>query len=209
MRLRSALGTVVLTLVLGTVAPAAHAQYPPTVGAGRVTRSDMKQCQCTQFSGDGFAPGSTVVVVDRGPDGIERPVGTTTADSKGEFKFKVCLDEKAPQGEHTLIARGSAPSGLPREVRANVRLDGSVCYRKGDEIHNPNVIDGDEDEQPDTGNNGTGNDGDGDGNGSVGPGKLPRTGAEYVIPGLLLGFTLVLTGTGLVHLTRRRRLVTG
>ena len=198
MRLRSALGAVVVALAVGAVAPTAAAQYPPTVGSGRVTRSEMKQCQCTQFSGDGFEPGSTVVVVDVGPDGVERPVGTATADSKGAFKLKVCLDENTPEGEHTLVGRGTTPSGGLREVRANVRVDGSVCFRKGDEIHDPNVIIDDEDD--DDGSVGGGRDGQG---------GLPRTGAGYVIPGLGLGFLLVVSGTGVVHLARRRRLVTG
>lgn len=197
-RLRNAIGTLVLALTMGAAVPAAHAQYPPTVGSGRVTRSEFKQCQCTQFSGEGFAPGSTVVVVDRGPDGKERRLGTAVADAQGRFKFKACLDEHAAEGEHTLIGRGEQPDGKRREVRANVRVEGSVCYRQGDEVHGPNVVGGDDDEET-----------PGGGNGGTGGVKLPRTGADYVLPGLLLGFALVAMGTAVVHLTRRRRLVTG
>ena len=200
MRLRNTIGTLVLALTLGAALPAAHAQYPPTVGSGRVTRSELKQCQCTQFSGDGFAPGTTVVVVDRGPDGVERTLGTATADERGRFRFKACLGENAAEGTHTLIGRGVNESGGPREVSATVRVAGSVCFRKGDEMH-----DVDDEEQPRDG--GTGG-GDG-GTGGAGGGGLPRTGAGYVLPGLLLGFALVVGGTVVVHLTRRRRLVTG
>lgn len=200
MRLRHLAGAALLALTVGAAVPHASAQYPPTVANGRVTRSEMKQCQCTQFSGDGFAPGTTVTVYDKGPDGIERVVGSVTTDGKGEFKLKVCFDETSSQGEHTLIGRGDQPDGGAREVRATVTVSGTVCFARGDEVHNPNAIAGVDEESPreDTGS--------GPDVGGVG---LPRTGADYVVPGLLLGFVLVLTGTGVVHLTRRRRLVTG
>lgn len=201
-------GILLLTLTLGTAVPAA-AQYPPVVGNGRVTRSEVKQCQCTQFSGDGFEPGTTITVVDRGPNGAERVVATVTADDKGGFKVKVCFDESSQEGRHTLIARGIEAGGEDaREVRATVQVEGTACFGKGDEVHNPNgEIGGEgEEEQPRGGSGGTGS-GDGSGTDVDGVG-LPRTGTDYVLPGLLLGFTLVLTGAGVVHLTRRRRLVT-
>lgn len=208
MKLGHLVGTLVLAITLGTALPAAHAQYPPTVGSGRVTRSELKQCQCTQFSGSGFEPGTAVTIVDRGPNGIERVVGTTTADAKGDFKFKVCFDEKSEQGSHTLIARGiDAETGGAREVRATVHVEDTVCFKKGDEVHNPNVIGGEDEEEP-RGNGGNGGSGGRPGTG-VGGVDLPRTGTDYVVPGLLLGFTLVVTGSGVVHLTRRRRLVAG
>ena len=214
MNLRSALGTLVLVLTLGAAVPAAQAQYPPTVGSGRVTRSELKQCQCTLFTGDGFEPGSSVLILDRGPDGIARPLGTATVDHKGEFRFKACFDENDDEGTHRLLARGTGANGAPREVSATVRVEGTICFRKGDEVHDPSEFDEDEDEE------GRGEDGDGDGDGSAGGpnvggdrggrdgvGGLPRTGADYVLPGLLLGFLLVVTGTGAVHVARRRRLV--
>ena len=214
MRLRHLAGTLLLALAVGTAAPAAHAQYPPSVGNGRVTRSEVKQCQCVQFSGDGFAPGSVVTVVDRGPDGVERPIGTVTADAKGEFRIKACFDEKALQGKHTLVARGVEPGGGAREVRADVTVAGTVCFGRGDEVHNPNAVGGEDDEEEPRGSGSGPGAGPGAGPGSgAGPGvggvNLPRTGAGYVLPGLLVGFLLVVTGTGVVHLTRRRRLVTG
>jgi hypothetical protein len=203
-------GILLLTLTVGTAVPAA-AQYPPVVGNGRVTRSEVKQCQCTQFSGDGFEPGTTITVYDKPANGAERVVATVTADNKGGFKVKVCFDEKSPEGEHTLIARGIQAGGEDaREVRATVRVEGTSCFGKGDEVHNPNGIGGEgEEEQPRGGGSGPGGTGSGDGSGpDVGGVGLPRTGTGYVLPGLLLGFTLVVTGAGVVHLTRRRRLVT-
>lgn len=208
MTLRHLVGAIALAVTLGGALPAVHAQYPPTVGNGRVTRSEVKQCQCVQFSGDGFEPGTTVTVVDRDAAGLERVVGTATVDAKGGFKLRVCFDEQSAQGEHTLIGRGVQPDGGAREVRATVTVEGTVCFSNADEVHNPSTVGGEDDEEQSRG----GSDGSGSGSGDgtdVGGVNLPRTGTGHVIPGLLLGFTLVVTGTGVVHLTRRRRLVTG
>src|SRR3712207_5221173 len=122
-KFRTLLGALLAVLVIGGAAPA-WAQYPPTVGAGRVTRSTLKQCQCTQFSGDGFKPGSTVTIVDQHPDGSEHTIRTVVVDSKGSFKTKVCFDEHAPQGSHRLIGRGQDKAGNPREVHAVVVVRG-------------------------------------------------------------------------------------
>ena len=205
MKLRHLIGTLMVALTLGVSVVPAAAQYPPVVGNGRVTRSEVKQCQCTQFSGDGFEPGTVVTITDRGPSGPARVVATVTADSRGEFKVKVCFDETSDEGQHTLTATGTQPGGGAREVRATVTVEGSVCFAKGDEVHNPNGIEGEDDEEQ--GRGGTGS-GDGSGPDVGGVGALPRTGTGYVLPGLVLGFLLVATGTGVVHLTRRRRLAT-
>jgi hypothetical protein len=135
--MRHVAGALALAFVL-VGAGAASAQYPPTVGAGRVSRTDLKQCQCTQFTGDGFAPGTPVSIVDVQPDGTERVVGTEVADAKGGVKSKVCFDETAPQGRHTLVARGADAAGNAHEDRATVTVSGSVCYGHGDEVH-PNA----------------------------------------------------------------------
>lgn len=211
MKLGHLVGILLLTLTLGTAVPAT-AQYPPVVGNGRVTRSEVKQCQCTQFSGDGFEPGTTITVIDRSPNGAERVVATVTADDRGGFKVKVCFDEKSQEGQHTLVARGIEAGGEDaREVRATVQVEGTTCFGKGDEVHNPNGVGGEGEEEQPRGGSGPGSGGSGSGDGS-GPDVdgvgLPRTGTGYVLPGLLLGFTLVVTGAGVVHLTRRRRLVT-
>jgi hypothetical protein len=205
-KLRHLAGLLLLAVTMGTALPAAHAQYPPTVGNGRVTRSELKKCQCTQFTGDGFQPGTEVTIVDKDPAGIEHVVGTATADNKGGFKIKVCFDEQAAQGDHTLIARGAAPGGGAHEDRATVHVEGTNCFGKGDEIHNPNAVGSVDEEQPR--NDGSGATGSGSGP-AVGGVGLPRTGADYVLPGLLVGFLLVVSGTAVVHLTRRRRLVLG
>lgn len=182
LKFRTLLGALLAVLVIGGATPS-WAQYPPVVGAGRVTRSTLKQCQCTQFSGEGFKPGSTVTIVDRYPDGSEHVVRTVVADSKGGFKTKVCFDEKSPQGSHTLIGRGVAPDGSAREVHSVVVVNGSVCFKKGDEVH------GDRFSRGDTG--GT-------------DGELPFSGSASTIPMLLLGFGLVVAGSGVVLVFRRR-----
>jgi hypothetical protein len=192
----------ILLLALATSGSVARAQYPPNVGNGRVTRSELKQCQCTLFSGDGFKPGAVVTVRDKAPGGGTRVVGTVTADAKGEFKLKVCFDETSIQGEHTLSGRGAAPSGT-REVNATVVVEGSVCFKKGDEVHSSNAVG-----SPDGGQEPGAGSGSGSGSGSgpdVGGVDLPRTGADYVLPGLLAGFLLVVIGTTIARLTGRRR----
>lgn len=210
-RFRTAVGILLLTLTaLGGAA--AHAQYPPTVGAGRVTRSDLKQCQCTQFSGDGFTPGTPVTVVDRGPDGIEHVVATVTADDKGGFKVKVCFDSTSAEGTHTLVARGTDAAGA-HEDRATVTVGGSVCNSRADEVHPAAGADGEVTEPgsmtQDRGSSSSSSSGGAGGGGAdVGGVRLPRTGT-MVLPGLLVGFSLVVLGTGAVHATRRRRMVTG
>jgi hypothetical protein len=219
-------GIGILLLMLGAlwVGPAAHAQYPPTVGAGRVSRSELKQCQCTLFSGDGFVPGTPVAIVDEGPDGTSRIVATVTADDKGGFKEKVCFDSASAQGGHTLVAQGTEPGGGAHEDRASVTVAGSVCNTKSDEVH-PKVSDaGSDTENRDGGSagagSGAGGAGSGSGNGSSGSGTsvsgvgvrgvdLPRTGADVILPGLAVGFCLVLAGAGVVHLSHRRRLAAG
>jgi hypothetical protein len=211
---RTAVGILLLTLGAFVAAPAAHAQYPPTVGAGRVSRSELKQCQCTQFSGEGFAPGTSVTVVDEQPGGGERVVTTVTADDKGGFKVKVCFDQTAPEGEHTLVARGAGTDGGAHEDRATVTVQGSVCNGKNDEVH-PNVS-GEDTSTENRGGGGTqagsggagGGSGEGSGDG-LGGVPLPRTGADVILPGLALGFCLVLAGAATVHLTHRRRVVAG
>jgi LPXTG-motif cell wall-anchored protein len=175
---KALLGGVSAALVVGLSAAPALAQYPPSVGAGRVTRSAVRQCQCTQFSGEGFAPGSSVTVVDEYPDGSRHAVATVVADSKGRFTAKVCFDDKSAQGAHTLIASGTDANGAPHEDRAVVTVDGTNCFKQGDEVHG--------------------------GRFDRGEGGLPRTGSDTTVPALLLGFGLVVAGSGVVLVFRRR-----
>jgi LPXTG-motif cell wall-anchored protein len=182
-KLRHVVSTLMLTFLLGgAFASAASAQYPPTVGAGRVSRSQVMQCQCTVFSGSGFQPGSAVTIVDQYPDGSEHVVGTVVADKKGDFKRKVCFDQNSPQGQHTLVARGTDPNGGAHEDRAVVTVKGSTCFRRGDEVH------GDRFSREDPPG-----------------GVLPRTGTDLILPGLLIGTALVAAGSGVVLVVRRRR----
>ncbi len=161
-------GHMLVGLVLAGVP--ASAQYPPTVGNGRVSRSQIAQCQCTQFHGDGFAPGTDVTVTDNG-----ELVAVVTANDEGNFTVKVCYDGSDTEGDHLLEARGTNPSGGEHLDRATVNLSGSACKAgaKGGE--------------------------------DVQDGGLARTGAVLIVPGLLLGFALVASGSLFVFLSRRRR----
>jgi LPXTG-motif cell wall-anchored protein len=114
-KLRNVVGTFLLTLFLGTaLATAASAQYPPQAANGRVTKSTVGPGGCVTFSGDGFAPGSTVTVTDN-----NATVGTATASVTGTFSLQVC-----PQvlGVHILRGTGKTPTGATRVVVAQVRV---------------------------------------------------------------------------------------
>lgn len=215
MKMRTVVGILLLTLTVGWGTPAAFADYPPTVGAGRVSKSELKQCQCTQFSGEGFAPGAPVTIVDRWPDGTVHRVATVTADDKGGFHYKVCFDGTSPEGSHTLTASGTEPGGGAHEDSADVVVSGSACNGKNDEVHPNGQGAGIDDPAAGPGAGGAGS-GAGSGSGSgagsganVGGLHLPRTGAVVVVPALAFGFLLVLLGALAAQLTRRRRVAAG
>lgn len=128
--LRASRAVLFLCALLLSFATAATAQYPPTVGNGAVNRSTVKQCQCVQFSGDGFEPGSQVTITDNGV-----VVARVTADSQGRFRHRVCFDERSAQGEHELRGSGTNPSGGAHVVRAVVTVRGDTCFRRGDEVN--------------------------------------------------------------------------
>jgi alpha-L-fucosidase len=65
------------------------------------------------FKGGGFAPNS-VVTITLHSDPIL--LGTTTADSRGNFTFEAAIPADLPPGEHALEAAGVDPSGNPLTV---------------------------------------------------------------------------------------------
>ena len=119
-KLRDVVGTLMLTVFLGcALAPAASAQYPPTAGNGRVTRSTVGPGGCVTFSGDGFAPNTEVTVTDN-----QTTVGTVTTSLTGTFSFEVC---PTVLGVHILRGTGQTPTGATRVVVAQVRVLGSLA----------------------------------------------------------------------------------
>ena len=122
---RVALPFLGLSLSVLTLAGIAAAQYPPAVGSGQVSRSTLKRCQCTQFTGDGFVPGERVTVTDNG-----KVVATVTVGRDGAFRVKVCFDERTAEGRHEL--RGA---GASRAVSSVADVRGDTCFARDDEVH--------------------------------------------------------------------------
>jgi hypothetical protein len=106
---------VALMFALGVAAPAS-AQYGSTVGNGRVSKGTMRPGECTTFTGDGFAPGSSVVISDNGQD-----IATVTADDAGNFTYEYCT---SVLGVHLLRGTGTDPLGGERIVVATVVVAG-------------------------------------------------------------------------------------
>ena len=115
MKLRNVVGTAVLTLVLGgALFSPASAQYPPSAGNGHVTKSTVGPGGCVTFTGDGFAPDSSVTITDNG-----KTVGTVTTSVTGTFTKEVC---PTVLGVHILRGTGKTPTGATRVVVAQVTV---------------------------------------------------------------------------------------
>jgi hypothetical protein len=106
---------LVLFVVLAGAVPA-QAQYGATVGNGRVSKGAVQPGGCVTFSGDGFAPNTTVTVTDNGAT-----VGTPTTTATGTFSFQVCPEVK---GVHILRGTGTNPAGGTHVVVARVTVAG-------------------------------------------------------------------------------------
>jgi LPXTG-motif cell wall-anchored protein len=123
-KLRHVVGALLLALFFGaSLAPAANAQYPPTQGNGRVTKSTVAPGGCVTFSGDGFAPSTTVTVTDNG-----KTVTTVTTSLTGTFSVEVCPEVL---GVHNIRGTGKNPVGGTRVVVAQVTVTRSGLPRTG------------------------------------------------------------------------------
>lgn len=126
MRPRTAIAGITFGVVLmsGIGAASAAPYPPPATGEGKASPSRVKQGHCTNFSGDGFLPGSQVEIFD---DATR--YGNTTADNSGGFGSRVCFAGDARVGSHVLSARGLNNAVTPddpaaREVTAEVTVVG-------------------------------------------------------------------------------------
>jgi LPXTG-motif cell wall-anchored protein len=102
-----------LLAILG-LAGTASAQYPPSTGTGTVSRSTVESGGTVEFCGDGFEPGSEVIIEDNGTE-----VGTATADGDGEFCITLTL---TGAGTHLLTGTGTGAAGEVRVVSATVTV---------------------------------------------------------------------------------------
>jgi LPXTG-motif cell wall-anchored protein len=131
-KLRHVVGALLLALFFGaSVAPAAFAQYPPTTGNGRVSKSTTSPGGCVTFSGDGFAPSTTVTVTDNG-----KTVTTVTTSATGTFSVEVCPEVL---GVHNIRGTGKNPLGATRVVVAQVTVTRSGLPRTGSDTTIPAV----------------------------------------------------------------------
>lgn len=144
MKLRRLLAACTLAVIgMGSLAPAlaqsSDSPYPPSVGNARLNRSRACQGQCVQFSGDGFAPNSDVVVTDNG-----RRVGTARTNPRGSFSFRYCFADDAAVGRHELKGTGRESDGRTRTVTAVVevcrKVSGSGLPRTGDNSTMPALM---------------------------------------------------------------------
>jgi len=113
------LGLLAAPAVALTPATAAGPYPPPSSGSASVNPSRIKAGQCTTFSGDGFAPGASVVVRD---DGV--PAGSATAGRNGAFRLRLCYGTDARTGQHVISGTGRTPEGPAQTVSAVLTITG-------------------------------------------------------------------------------------
>lgn len=119
-RLRLLAAAVGAVALLGpSVAQAAGPYPPPSKGTGRVEPSRIKVGECAVFSGDGFAPVTSVAVSDNGS-----ARGTATTDVAGEFSKRLCYGSDARRGRHDLAGSGTGSDGSPLTVYAVLIVEG-------------------------------------------------------------------------------------
>jgi hypothetical protein len=120
MRLRLMVAAAAGLALLGTgVATAAGPYPPPSKGTGQVVPSKIKVGECAVFSGDGFAPFTTVTITDNG-----EPAGTATTNANGEFSKELCYTSDAKKGRHDLAGSGTGADGDPLTVYAVLIVQG-------------------------------------------------------------------------------------
>jgi hypothetical protein len=120
MRLRLMVAAAAGLALLGTgVATAAGPYPPPSKGTGRVDPSHIKAGECAVFSGDGFAPATSVAISD---NGVSR--GTTTTTASGTFSIQLCYATNATKGQHQLSGSGTGADGNPLTVYATLIVEG-------------------------------------------------------------------------------------
>ena len=116
------LGAVLVAgVALGATPALAAGPYPPpSQGTGTVEPSHIKIGECATFSGDGFAPLTSIAVGDNGAD-----AGTTTTDVNGQFSKQLCYPSGSKKGRHDLTGTGSGSQGDTLTVTAVLIVEGA------------------------------------------------------------------------------------
>lgn len=118
-RLRFSAAVLAGTLLLSGSALAAGPYPPPSKGTGHVEPSRIRVGECAVFSGDGFAPLTTVAVSDNGASR-----GTATSNLDGEFSKQLCYGSNAKRGRHNLAGSGAGSDGSALTVYAVLIVEG-------------------------------------------------------------------------------------
>ncbi len=95
--------------------------------------SELLRGAAARISGDGFLPGTSVVIELRSDPVV---LGEAAVDPNGEFSFDLTIPDDAPLGPHTLVAVGQGLDGGDREVSAAVTVigeGGPACTITGTE----------------------------------------------------------------------------
>jgi hypothetical protein len=82
--------------------------------------SHIKIGECAVFSGDGFAPLTSVAISDNGVG-----AGTAQANASGEFSKQLCYTSEAKRGRHDLAGTGRGAQGDTLTVTAVLIVEGA------------------------------------------------------------------------------------
>jgi LPXTG-motif cell wall-anchored protein len=164
-------------------------QYPPQDDL-KISVSATALCpgDSVTISGEGFAPGSSVVVELAAN---ETTLGSATADGAGAFSLETTIPDTQAAGDYTVTVSGSAADGSDVDERA--ALEVQDCEGGGDDD--------------------SGNDDDGavsatpPADDSSSSGNLPVTGSNSTMTLIKIGLALAAIGGALLAWARRRRRV--
>ena len=90
-----------------------------TTGKAKVEPTSVRAGDCVTMSGDGYKPGTPIVIRDNGT-----VVKTVQADNKGAFVTRICFKTNAALGAHQLCARGIGANDSARTECATVTVLG-------------------------------------------------------------------------------------
>ncbi len=175
---------------------AAHAAiYPPSGTTLAVSISIVTPGGTITITGRGFFPGSTITIYLCSQ---VTQVGTATAGSDGSFSATVSIPGSTPPGTHELAAVGTSASGGPLVQVADITVAGASPVAQGQ---------GNQGNQGQAGSQGNQGGAQGQaGHGAQSNGQVAFTGI-YAVPMILVALALVLSGSALVLIARRRRLM--
>ncbi len=126
--MRHAATALLAVSALALPALAAAQPYQESTGTLTVSETTIAPGEDVTVSGNGFAPSSDVdVTIESTP----RHLASDRADQSGSFSATVEIPQDMSEGEHTLIASGSAPDGATHLLSAQVLISDESLPRTG------------------------------------------------------------------------------